>query len=433
MTINYYLKNPKSSKSVLFISFYYQKKRYKFYTSFSISPKIWSKKKQQVFEKQDIELINPKLMTLKNSVINALSVKDDYSEQQVKTIVNNIINNKEVNIIKYIAVVNEHPISDPHTGQNIEGYGYQTIEKIEDYDSNKFEQKDETTILQAFSYFIENTPKLSKGTLKQYSNTKTKLIESGIENITLSDLKVKDINTLINFLLSKEQGNETINKHLKNIKRVLRTINKNHPALDFERMEMKGKKVFFVLLPDELEKVKKCKPLTDSHKKIKDLFIFQCLTGLSISDFQLIEKSNFDLKGKILTIERKKSETPCNIYLEDEAIKILKRYDFNLMTFSDQHYNDEIKKIIGYSTNLNYDVTIKRKSGSKILSTTKPANEWVSSHTARRIFITHSLNNNVPISTIAAQTGQNLTTVEKYNHTSKLMVQKFYKNRDKDE
>lgn len=156
-------------------------------------------------------------------------------------------------------------------------------------------------------------------------------------------------------------------------------------------------------------------------ERVRDLFILGCSTGLRISNYSKIRKQDV-LNDSIQVRDEKNKEKRLSIPLTDYSKYILEKYDFQLPKISTQKFNDYIKevfKIIGFDTPIKKELKI----GKEIKETISPMYERVSSHTARRSFITVMKNNKVPDKLIMQITGhKNLEVFNKYykpNETDK--------------
>jgi len=96
---------------------------------------------------------------------------------------------------------------------------------------------------------------------------------------------------------------------------------------------------------DEFNRIKTAKMPTGAVAEARDLFVFQCLTGLSYSDLIEFDFSNVQFSGqhKVYTAARKKTGVEFTFVLVPEAVEILERYNYQLPTISNQKYNIKLK------------------------------------------------------------------------------------------
>ena len=99
------------------------------------------------------------------------------------------------------------------------------------------------------------------------------------------------------------------------------------------------------LTTEEFERIKTAKMPTGAVAEARDLFVFQCLTGLAYSDLMEFDFSKVHLNGafKVYSATRKKTGVEFTFVLVPEAVEILERYGHQLPTISNQKYNIKLK------------------------------------------------------------------------------------------
>ncbi|SRX52249.1 tyrosine-type recombinase/integrase [Aequorivita sp. CIP111184] len=159
----------------------------------------------------------------------------------------------------------------------------------------------------------------------------------------------------------------------------------------------------FVLSPNQLKFLIHDKnfegSLPDNLKKIKDIFVFGCSTGLRFSDICLLTNKNFELENKqwYLRIKSKKtkkyslfklSEYSVNIYLKYRPISNKKNV-FDLISL--YNFNKHLK-LIGEKARFKNPIEISREKRGKSQTTKNKKQvlfyEKMSSHMMRRTAIT---------------------------------------------
>lgn len=110
----------------------------------------------------------------------------------------------------------------------------------------------------------------------------------------------------------------------------------------------KGEKQYVDCVTEEqFAAIKKLKLSTPHILHARDLFLFQCYTGLAYSD---LASFNYDsceeIGGKMFYhAKRTKTDTDFVFQLLKPALEILQKYDFKLPKMSNQRYNDYLKAI----------------------------------------------------------------------------------------
>ena len=123
--------------------------------------------------------------------------------------------------------------------------------------------------------------------------------------------------------------------------------------------------------------------------KVRDIFVFACFTGLRYSDYDKVKPHN--INGEFLTVITQKTKAPVSIpIIPNYSGKILMKYNNNLNVKSIQRFNRHLKDA-AREANLNRVVTWIEYRGKSSNVINQPLYELVSSHMARKTFITHSL------------------------------------------
>ena len=101
------------------------------------------------------------------------------------------------------------------------------------------------------------------------------------------------------------------------------------------------------LTEDELNAVRGADLPSDTLKRVRDLFVLQCLTGLSYSDLMDFDFSKVNLRRgqHVLSECRNKTGVSYTIVLLPEVMEILERYNNELPKISNQQYNLRLKVV----------------------------------------------------------------------------------------
>lgn len=138
-------------------------------------------------------------------------------------------------------------------------------------------------------------------------------------------------------------------------------------------------------------------------ERVRDLFVLGCTTGMRFGNLAVISKEDIQ-DGFIRTVDLKSRSKRLSIPLNPISKEILEKYEYSLPRISNQKMNKYIKevfKVIGYT-----DVIKKTmKYGDELVEIKSKFYERISSHTARRSFITIMKNNRVPDKVIMSFTG----------------------------
>jgi len=146
-------------------------------------------------------------------------------------------------------------------------------------------------------------------------------------------------------------------------------------------------------------------------ERVRDLFVFGCTTGMRFGNYSTITRSDVD-GNFIRVIDLKSKSKNLAIPLNSISKSILEKYDYNLPSITNQKMNEYIKEVF---KKLEFTDEIKKtmKYGDELVD--QKAEFWtrISSHTARRSFITIMKNKRVPDKVIMSYTGH--TSLEVFN------------------
>ena len=162
-------------------------------------------------------------------------------------------------------------------------------------------------------------------------------------------------------------------------------------------------------------------------EKVRDVFVFGCLTGMRYSDFKRVQRENIENSTITLRETKDKSKT-LKIPLVALSRGILEKYNYKLPVISDQKFRNYIKeacKIVGFK-----DPVVKSsRIGNKVINETFKKYERISTHTARRSFITNMINAGVPNKVIMGITGhKSIVTFHNYYKPNEANTTRFMQN-----
>lgn len=164
-----------------------------------------------------------------------------------------------------------------------------------------------------------------------------------------SEITLPNIMRFDEYLRKKGLKQYTIWSYHKTLKTYVREalkleIIKQNPYINFKLKKGNSEWGRYVT-PDELEKIASTEMPTESISKVRDLFLFQCYTGLAYTDMATFDKKKIRKKGDvyILSGERAKTKIPYIIVLLPKAMDLLEKYGYKLPVISNQQYNMRLK------------------------------------------------------------------------------------------
>ncbi len=100
---------------------------------------------------------------------------------------------------------------------------------------------------------------------------------------------------------------------------------------------------------EQFNRIKELEIATPHIQQARDLFLFQCYTGLAYSDLMSFDYANCEeIDGKLFYhAKRTKTDTDFAFQILTPAIELLAKYEYRLPKVSNQKYNDYLKVIGG--------------------------------------------------------------------------------------
>ena len=222
------------------------------------------------------------------------------------------------------------------------------------------EQERTMTFLQLFEIHNGNVGKrvkqklITPTTLSKYEVTKDYLARYIKAELKKDDILIKDItpsfiDNLFVFLLGFMSNNTAIQK-MKQVKRVIRfAVDEGYIKVSPYKITLKKeKKEVQPLTIKEVNTIRKKKIDIERLAKIRDLFIFECYTGLAFTDLMSLNDNDFhvDESGhKWIIKKRHKTNVVATIPLLPIALEILDKYNNKLPHMSNVKYNAYLKEI----------------------------------------------------------------------------------------
>lgn len=277
---------------------------------------------------------------------------------------------------------------------------------------------------EAFNKFIEaNQQKVRYRTIQKYKTLLQHLRD--FEHSKNFKLGFEFINQNFNerftsFLIEDlKHSNNTVGKYISCLKTFLKwavdsNYNKN---IEFTKFKVLNEKSDIIVLSDD-ELMKLYYLDLSGNKtldKVRDVFLFQCFTGQRFSDIAEIKRD--DIKNNSWYLHTYKTKDIIEIPLTELALEILDKYKANekpLPIISHQKTNQLLKEVCKLA-GIDEPITIVRYRGNQRIEINKPKYEFISTHTARRTFVTLSLEKGMKAETIMEITGhKNYKTFKKY-------------------
>ena len=253
---------------------------------------------------------------------------------------------------------------------------------------------------------------ISNSTLKRYKCNKTLLEDFQKEykiKVTLGKFDDKIYNKFLKYCIEKkEHSANTVHRNVGLLKTFLswaleKKYTYNNRFLTFKKPP-KFRTDEIALNYQQVEEIYQYDFSKNKRlEKVRDLFIFGCVTGLRFGNYSRVSKQ--DIQGDFIRVIDLKSKTKnLSIPLNSISRAILEKYDYELPNISNQKMNEFIKEVF---QEMEFTDEIKKtmRYGDELVEKKTEFYKRISSHTARRSFITIMKNKRVPDKIIMSYTG----------------------------
>lgn len=350
--------NPKE-KTQIFLVFNFAGNRLRYYTGKRIEPKHWDKVKQRAKSSYESAISLNKFL---NTTANFLET--EFNESQI--------------LKKKIS-----------------------IESLKDALSKRFDQENEINVFEKFDEFIEvSKNSRAASTIRKYKTTINQMkrfCDDKRINLTFDSFDLTFDERFKDFLISDlKLTNNTVAKHYKTLKVFLNWSTEKGYNTNTEFNKLKAREIdgeIYFLDWDELMKLFYLEIESDKLKRVRDLFCFGCFTGLRFSDIINLKQEN--INNDTIVVNTLKTGTKAIIPLNKYSRIIYDRYKSSdkyslFQSISNQKMNDYLKEL-GKLAEINTPVQIIRYCGAERIERLVPKYEVMTSHIARKTFITNAM------------------------------------------
>ena len=272
---------------------------------------------------------------------------------------------------------------------------------------------------QVFDDFVEDCGRQNNwtdSTFEKFAAVKNHLTNFR-EGLTFEFFDERGLNDYVGYLRDvKEMRNTTIGKQLSFLKWFLRWAFKKgvhqNNAYDSYRPKLKStqKKIIF-LTWNELNRLREFKIPSNKQalERVRDVFLFQCFTGLRYSDVFNLRRS--DIKGDHIEVTTVKTSDSLIIELNNHSKAILDKYkdvafedDKVLPVITNQKMNDYLKELAELA---GIDEPIRQTyyKGNERIDEVTPKYALLGTHAGRRTFICNALALGIPPQVVMKWTG----------------------------
>lgn len=382
MTNTFYLKQPKSIKpTLIYFSCYFklENKKFVYSTGEKILPRHWNKESNKPNLKgndkdPNATTINIQLSRYSEVFFQAESeckrLEEDFTSKYLKGFFDNKFKKystkKNLFFDAYKEFMNEKSMLKEWKPSTAKRY-INILNLLKDFESKKCYKLTFNTINEEFYIKFTDFCYTDKN---HYTNTFS-----------------RNVGLFKTFMFWALKRNYTYRDNFKDFKKPTRVITKEE-----------------ALSLDQVESIFNFKCKSKSLEQVKDIFVFQCLTGLRYGELKKI--NNRVIKGNTIMLKEEKDSNKIEreIPLFDISSYILKKYNYKLPLITNQKQNDYIKDVLE-DMEFTQEVEFTRIKGVEQEVVVVPFYKRISTHTARRTFITILRNKGIADKTVMSITG----------------------------
>ncbi len=360
------------------------------------------------------ERISPDLWDRETQRANLRKTKDKIRKGSLKSI-NQYLNSFENKVYEVTRSI--------RTKEFNAGFGV-----IADELKKQFNKRDTSFFAVYDEFLISKRLNVTRASIQKYERLQKLLLE--YEKYNRNKLSFDKITPLFfekfySFLVYKKQLlNNTAHKNVQFFKSFMIWANTNNFTDNTNHRTFKSKSEqneVIYLTEEELMHLYNMKVDNERLERVRDLFVFQCFTGVRFSDIENLSWD--DIKNSTWNLRTQKTKDIIQIPLSGYALSILAKYgdwEKPLPVISNQKMNKYLKELCK-KAKINDTIKIVQYRGSERIENTYKKYEVIGSHTARRTFISLSLQKGMKPDVIMAITG----------HKTYKMMQKYINIADK--
>lgn len=260
------------------------------------------------------------------------------------------------------------------------------------------------------------TERYKPGTIRNYKGFQEQFnlfqTDKG-KKFNFDDITIDLYDQLVVFFNEKSYSPNTIGRHIKNLKVIMRIARDQglHSNTEIDRKKFKSMKVSvqdIYLTEAELSRMYELDLSEMSELDLaRDIFLIGCYTAQRYSDYSRIRKENVRQLNdgtKVIDIIQTKTGEQVLIPIRPELKFLLEKYDYDLPRTHEQKVNQRIK-IVGEKAKITTPIIREVVKGGLKVTTTVPKNKLIKTHTARRTGCTNMFNAGVPTLSIMKISG----------------------------
>jgi site-specific recombinase XerD len=378
-SVSFYTRSSKDDKNVpIYARFRDTDFNIRVKSGFFVSPRYWSNKTG----------------TLKKTRLYT----DDFPEKDQTKLINDLSSLRQVVFTAYGELIREkiRPTSE-WLNSIIDVYHGKDKPKLPDMNLNEYIEKFISDI-QAGERLVTSKPhegeRYKPLTIKNYKGFQLQFIafqKATRRKMNFNDVNVDLYNDFIQFFSKKGYSPNTIGRHIKTLKSIVRAAYEDglHTNTEVNRKAFKTIRVPVDNIYLTERELKAMLDLDLSDKSVleiaRDIFLIGCYTAQRFSDYSAIKESHIRRlrNGSVIDLVQKKTGERVIIPVRPELETLLQKYGYCVPKIWEQKLNQHIKTV-GEMAGIIEPVNINQTRGGMVVQKTVPKNELIKTHTARR-------------------------------------------------
>lgn len=268
-----------------------------------------------------------------------------------------------------------------------------------------------STLAATLERFIRHQSTLQQwgdATIKRFEAVQNKLTLYGAKDTELSEVTTAWLESFVEWLTySQKLSNSTVRDYLKRINWFLNwaRVQGERVPNDYQTFAPRLRIIkppVIALTWQELMTMYHAEMPAEYLDRVRDLFCLSSFTSLRYSDLQNLKPE--DIKEDYIDIVTKKTSEPLRIELNTYSRAIIEKYDKHLPRLSNQKYNKYIKEV-GQLCGIDEPIKKVDYIAGKRVETTQPKWRLLSTHAARRTFISNAIERGVPVPVVMKWSG----------------------------
>lgn len=380
--MSFFLDHPNRSTASIRLEIYIsnERSRFKYNTGRSIKPEHWDKKTRRAKTMRGAQ-------GDRNRKLNLILNEYEYALERIRDLYGSSLTKDKLK-------------------KKLDEYFHVEVEKPE-------------TVLELFDEYlqeIKDVGTLTKGSQTKYRQSRDKFKAfQGKRQFKLKDMTDTVLWAFVAYMREVYQNTDnSLSRNLTFFKTFLNWNLKKGRVVpdDFKHVTIKKRDTDDIALTQEEIKILETIKLDHRLDVHRDMFLIGVYSGQRFSDYSVFEKA--DVSNGMIIKRAEKTETNSYIPLHPKLKQLLDKYNWEIRTVSSQKFNKAIQqicKIAGFED----EVKKTKYLGSKKMIERFHRWEIVTSHTARRTFITLSSEKGMPDHIIMSITGiRDPKTLKKY-------------------